>query len=135
MLKLSCWNLYVLIIQHQLLELLPGNLSDFRGLDGLHGLRRWFLLHNDRSLGCHRSMCSRNIFSFLGELMYKLWGGILSGRGRFLSMLFLYSRFVLRYYWFVYCHRSLRCGILLCILGFCMLKLSGWNFCCIDFND
>jgi len=107
-LKLSCRNIYFLSIEHQLLELLRGNLPSFHGLDGLHGLRRWFLLRISCFVSCFRSMCGWKVRSFLCNLVLKLWGWILPGVDRFFSLLFMHSRLVLRHYGIICRHRILR---------------------------
>jgi len=72
LLKLYRWNLHCFSIEHKLHELLHWFLSGLDRLDSLFGLRCRFLLRNDWSFGCNREMCEREIFSFFGDLMYKL---------------------------------------------------------------
>jgi hypothetical protein len=74
--KLSRRNIHCIDIEHKLRKLLRGYLSGFHWLDLLFGLRLRLLLRNDGSFGCNRDMCDREVFSFLGDLMYKLWSGV-----------------------------------------------------------
>jgi len=134
MLKLSSWNLHFLSIKPRLFDLFCGHIPSLDGLDRLLYLLFRLLLRNGWSFGCNRVMCDREVFIFLGDLMYKLWSGVLSSLDWFFSVLFLCCRFILRHYRIISHDRSVCGRILLCSLGICVLKLSSWNLCCGVFN-
>jgi len=134
LLKLSRRKLHCISIEHKLHELLHWFLSGINRLDSLFGLRCRFLLRNDGSIGCNRDMRDRKVFVFLGDLVYKLWSGILSGLNWLNGLLCMLRRFVLCHHRTYSCNRSVRCGIILFILSVHMLELSRWNLRCLVFK-
>jgi len=108
-----CSGIFLAVFCVGVLQLSSGYFSGLDRLYNLYGLPFRLLLHNDRPFGCNRYMCEREIFNFLGDLVYKLWSRILSGFDWFFHVFFLYCWLVLRLHRVISRNRSMRSGIVL----------------------